>query len=502
MSDRVLSRPGYQGSETSWISAKIYRHGDDPVVLTPPDRLDPVGKRASDREPSLIAASTSKAMGEAAGTFQLQLKPSKAVEDLFDQIVDDDWIDLVVHRHDRGWHVIRGLIDDIRRREAVGGNGVTTTAYTITGRDFGKTWDSTPVWFSPFANDFVTKAISNQVLEGRPELLGSPAEAVENFLRKFFEEVATETGVNWNPPAGMPGIEGNSFLKSVAFDTADHYSDIPERKAFNPNEFNPSGSLWSLAEQYSDPGFCEFYVDLLPDGDSMSPRIAAGDPLGPEDTQMTVVLRDKPFPVVSRLETEFGWPKHWSGLPVIDVPRQQISNMETGKGGMERFNAFYVSMLLHQESMAGNDLDILAPLIDSESLKRHGIRRMDIRTSFVPVEIINYNEFAEIARNLMLNWYALNPYLLNGSIALRIARPDLKIGTRIRVPASMAQYSEDEYYYVEQVGHDWTFGKSVKTNLGVTRGWRGDDSSLGEALGYAVERYRKPAKILDKDFKG
>lgn len=505
--NHIETRPGFQGSETSWVEATFYRHGDDPLVVTKAERMPTTGRRAQDEVPCLIGATTNKAMGTPSGSFQLTMKPSVTVESLFDQLVDDDWVDIVVYRHDQPWHVMRGMVDEIRRSKSVDGSGATSEIFTVTGRDFGKVWETTPVWFSPYANDIVTQAVANKVFQARPEILGNPGEVVWAFMRSFLEAVADADGPNWEPPKGVPGTEsGDTFLDGIMFQVRPpFFQNLPPRKAFNPNFMQPQGTLWSLAQQFSDPTFTEFYVDMLPDGFPFSPKISAGDALAPKDMVMTVVLRDKPFPVVDpQLTSTLGWEYTWKDIPVLVVPRQQIVTSDLGRSGLERFNAYFVATVLHQELMNANAVNIIAPLIDKKGMQRHGFRRMDVSSNMAPDETaLEFSGMAESQRRLMRDWYCLNPYMLNGSINLGIGRPDIRIGCRVRVPASQDRTQkiliEEESYYVEQVSHAWTFGQSVKTSLGVTRGWRGDDDSYIGALETQSSKYVVPALKKDAD---
>lgn len=503
------ARPGFQGSETSWFEATFYRHGDDPLVFTSAERLPTTGRRPQDNFPSLIGASTNKAMGTPSGSFQLTLKPSRASVALFDQLVDDDWVDIVIYRHDQPWHGMRGLVDEIRRSRIVSGTGATSETFTITGRDFGKVWETTPVWFSPYANDIVTQAVANKVFNARPEVLGNPGKAVEAYLRQFLEAIGHMQGPDWYMPQGIPNVLFGAFLSNVIFKVkAPYFQNLPKRKAFNPGYMQPQGTLWSLAQQYSDPMFTEFYVDSLPDGDPFSGKISAGGSLSPLDTKMTVVVRDKPFPVVDQKlvggapgAPNLGYKHTWKNIPVLVVPRQQIASSDLGRSGLERFNAYFVATVLHQELMNANALNIIAPLIDRKDMQRHALRRMDVSSNMAPDETtLEFSDMAESQRRLIRDWYCLNPYMLNGSINLGIGRPDIRIGCRVRVPAARDE-DKEENYYVEQVSHNWTFGTSVKTSLGVTRGWRGDDDSYMGALKTQSNKYDidQPTRIPDAE---
>ena len=488
-------RPGYQGSETSWVKAVVYQRTDDPFLESDGIPIEFNGKRASDKNPALIVVNTDKAIG-VPGNFNFTVKADSEISDLLNIIVDDAWVDLVFYRHDQPWHVMRGLVDEIRRSETVV-NGATVQTYTISGRDFQKIWELTPVWFSPYAGaDLVSESIAFEVFKGIPEIIGDPATAVQAYLKKFLEAVGQSAGVNWWPPDGMPSAIEGDFLGSVTFNV-DNFLNEPARKAFNPNFMQPDGTLWALAKQHSDPVFTELYCDVLPDGDPFSGRLEAGDPLEPSDTEMTVVLRDRPFPVVDPLIGDFS--DSWDRLPIHTVPRQQLQTVEIGRAGHERFNAYFVASMLHQETMGKHGLTLMAPLVDKEDIKRHGMRRFDVQSSQMPDDL-DPTVMAEKQRRIVRDWYCCNPYFLSGTLGLGMGRPDIRIGNRLVIPGALSQ-DQNESYYVETVAHSWTFGRGTRTQVGVTRGWIGKDASYRKILQEISNRYKVPA-IVDESLIG
>lgn len=497
---RDIYKIGYQGSETSSVAVFMYPTINDPIVM-PPNGVDILSMSSlgggtigtmfsSDPAPKLLGVDTNKVMGAASGTFTITVKPSREMESLFNYLIDDNWVDIVFYRHDQPWHVMRGLIDEIQKSTAVV-NGATTETYTITGRDFGKVWEITPVWFSPYAEaDIVSQGISHQVFQGMPELQGSPAQTVQAFMKKFLE-VIRGAGPDIRPPDNMPGML-ETFLGSVSFNTS-YFQNVPPRRSFSPNALAPNGTLWSLAQQYSDPMFCELYVDQLPGGDPYSGNLVGGsyDVL---DTTMTVVLRDKPFPVVTPSANIGGFVSEWDNLPMFELPRQQIVTANLGRGGAERYNTYFVAGLIHQES--GMDgVKIIAPILNKEDVYVHGIRRMDIQTLMAP-DNIDMSLFSEQQRRIIRDWYCMNPYYYNGTINIGIGRPDIKIGCKVRIPGAQSE-EQDETYYVEQVSHSWRYGSSTKTTLGVTRGFIGRNDIMLANIQSLVAGYSEPAIIPD-----
>lgn len=484
-------KPGFQGSETSWVAVTLYSRGDDPIIMTPGNAsaYPFSGKRADAKSPSLVAVSTQKLLGAASGSFQIDLKPSRSAFELFKHVCDDDWIDITFYRKDQPWHVMRGLVDEIRRNQTVGGTGATVESYTIVGKDFGKIWEITPIWFSPYmTNDIISDATASAVFNALTKIQGAPNVAVKAYLWSFMNAITTHAGIDWSMPLSMPNGGGN-FLGWVKY-SEDHFQNVPKRKCFNANYMEMNGTLWGTAQQHSDPAFVELYTDLFPDGDPFSPKLEAGSALEPKDTRMTVVIRDRPFPIVDKNIDAYN--QDWDNLPMFIVPRQQIITANVGRSGLERFNAFYTASMLHQEAFGGNSLNIIVPLIDAESIHQHGLRRFDIQSSIAPDESnLDFSKLCYQQRLIAKDWHALNPYFLSGTLGLGVGRPDLKIGCKVRIPGSRGE-EDQETYYLESVGHSWSFGQGTRTNLGITRGWIGSDWSMLEALQKISSRFKEP----------
>jgi len=487
----ATSKPGFQGSETSWVEVTLYSHGDDPIIMTPGSSgaYPFSGKKADARSPALVSVSTQKTLGAPSGSFQLDLKPSKSAFELFKHVCDDDWIDITFYRKNQPWHVMRGLVDEIRRNQAVGGTGATVEAYTLSGKDFAKIWEITPIWFSPYmTNDIIADATAMSIFNAMPKIQGAPNVAVKTYLWDFMNAIKTRAGIDWDMPSSMPNGGGN-FLSWVKY-FEDHFQNTPKRKCFNANFMEMNGTLWATAQQHSDPVFTELYADLFPDGDPFSPKLEAGEPLLPKDTQMAVVMRDRPFPIVDPAIDAYN--QDWDNLPLFIVPRQQIVTNNVGRSGLERFNAFYTASMLHQEAFGGNSLDIIVPLIDNSSIHRHGLRRFDVQSSVAPDESnLDFSKLCYQQRRILKDWHCLNPYFLSGTLSLGMGRPDIKIGCRVRIPGARGE-EEQETYYLESVGHTWSFGQGTRTNLGITRGWIGSDWSMTEAMQKISDQYKEP----------
>lgn len=503
------ANPGFQGSDHSYVDVVVYPRGKDPVLLTSrPDVkwvLD--GQKGQDSAPSLTFVRTTKSIGTASGTFEVIIKPSKMTEILFDKLVDNDWVDIVFYTNGKLYHVMRGLIDDIGRDRSVIGTGVTIKNFSITGRDFGKIWETTPIWFSPYANDVITQAASIKIFEGVPANFRSPGVAPFYYLREFMDQFAATGGANWLPPRAMPGIIYESFVDNVYFrskldaeGSSMDYQNLPARKIFNPNGMNPQGMCWELAKEYSDQAFTELFVDTIAYGDPYYPPTASGDAILPVETKMTVVLRDKPFPIQEGVSAPPEYIPLWNKLPIHTVNLQEISRDNVRKSGQDRYNSFYVTPRIIQEQVSSHATNMLAPLMDRESIRQHGILRMDV-TSAVTPDALDYDPFAQHQRRMLRDWYCLNPYFLSGNFELAHGRPDIKIGNRMQIPGTAitpGEIEDPESYYIESVTNTWRPKFGTRTSVGVTRGWIGTDAEYKATMTSVAKRYFEPPLVFSE----
>lgn len=494
--------PGFQGSETSGVEVNLHSYGQDPILFGSSGVVSLVGRYRTDDDHALIAVNTDKQMG-AAGTFTLTLKPSQVYFDTpFDRIVDDDWVDIIFKRHGRVWHTMRGTVDSISRTKAVGGTGATTTVYTITGRDHQKQFEMTPLWFNRFTHENLAGSASTRVYSILPTIGGDPAETVQAFLISWLQELESIGRANWPIPDSLPNTLGN-FIEDIQRGFAlDGFTGVPDRISINPNFMEPSGNIWGLAQEWSDSGFCELWCDL----GKNSGQLGADEECTVDESSLSVFFRDRPFPLSNAVVDQngnapaglsLGRDSAWFRLPLHIVPRQQVISDTVQRTGTERLNAFFVSPQLTQEFARIGRNDLLQPLWSSQDIFRHGMRRYDIMSRYKARDGA-LATLSAVQRHIARDHYAINPYLYNGEISLAVGRPDIRVGTRVRIPADAGEASLPETFYVEGVTHNWVFGQGIRTTLRVTRGWFGDDESLMDAIEELVDQYAEPVRMTPR----
>ena len=507
MTTQAKPHPGFQNSETSGCTVIFYSRGSDPLVYSSGAFLTD-GRYRTDKNHSLISVTTNKGL-EGMGTWSITLKPGRGTtETIFQQIVDDDWVDIEFFRHGKRWHTIRGLVSSVRRNRSVGGSGATSWTYVISGQDFQKIFDVTNLQFDTLVGENVGDGWSLNVFSVLPIMAGlNPADMVKKTLLGWYKELEGVGRANWELPDTIPNTT-KKFITDIElnFNTS-MFTNVPARLASAPNLLCPSGNLWTAAKAWSDSSFCELWCDL---GRFKTPK-SGSDYLQPDEeltvdqSTISVFFRDRPFPLSSSLvdgtgakppsDLGIGLESAWFKLPTHIVPRQQIQMDDIGRAGDERLNAFYVSPQMLQEYY-GTKQDLETPLWDKDDILVHGRRRYDVASPYTAIASADLFTLTTLQRGMMMNWYGINPYLLNGTMALGVGRPDIRVGTRVRIPGDSGETSEDETYYVENVSNAWVFGRGTRTTLGVTRGYIGTDDEYLRNLDKIASRYTV-AKVLE-----
>lgn len=546
-----LNVRGFQGSMTSTVEVRFYSLQRDHRKLGRADIsqrsvLICDGANERSKNPSVTFVQTYNAHGTAGGAFQVVLKPGLTEpRDLRDAIVEDDWCDIIFYRHGSPYHAYRGQVDTVLRNRRIV-SGATDISFTVTGRGFGKPFEVTPIWFDRFSEgDYVGFAASRVWNENNDFFNGPPNATVKSLLYGFLRQLGqTQRGVIQLPQ--LPGepsqtfgdirLSGGEIVSTQFIDTA--FTNTPARRsAIFPPAFNPDASfLWPLAQAWADMPMCELYCELGPQQrfDVIEPS-AAGDfgfeqdtalsgrnasniyfppetPVALGDARMYVYFRDRPFPTVSRADPDGRLRDDLNGanspyfttIPTYNIQPEAVFAEESARSGLERKNAFFVTPKLFQEMLGPSAVDIARPVIDLEDIEVHGLRRLDVGTRYSSFEDGTITGLIEQYRSVMRDFHSLNDTFLSGSVTIRPGRPDIKLGGRLRVfeeihsshdtnanrdPSGAGEFTT---YYIESVTHSWRRPEGLTTQCQVSRGWRGSDESLVNALTTVTDSYTQP----------
>jgi hypothetical protein len=430
-------------------------------------------KNDAGQQVAITRMSYSWDLGEAAPAFSVDYKDPENLFPIDTYFVDDDWCDLAVTRHGQPYHLARGILDGPPAlTESVNGDATTRT-FRLSGRGFGAVWDKTPIYFNAAIGELAELNAIQALASSNALGKGAPSTIVDGFLFYFLRQLQdSSVGVTWEFPAGIPNInKGDLFLDAVTLQ-ADTTADQPERFAVLPG-FYPDfegNTLWDLAQEWSDPQFNEMIPSLI--NQRSFGRPLPNETLGVEDSAMAVLLRRRPFPWEGDTDT-------WFGLETVEITPQDVETKSIRKNGSERYNNFVVKTKGYA-SFLGVLQQVLTALINQTDIRRHGLRRFESTSNYVGSGDDNLLGVLESQRQMLRDWFGLNPYFWSGELELGRGFPEILPGYRLRL---LGPSPDDQItFYVEGVEHSWSLTRGLRTTVTVTRGWKGTDQSYKTAL--------------------
>lgn len=474
------SGKGFHGSTTSRAEVVVYPHRDHAVLGKRPPTIQFRGRSPDEPEASLVACSDSHTMGDPASFGEFEIKRNRET-DIINQIADGDWADISYSVNGRVYHTLRGPIRGVHRNRSVRPNGATSESYTVQVSGFGTCLEE-PIWFNQHAGEYAP-ASATKAFALHGQLIGPPNTVTRAAMTGFLGELNNAGRATWELPPGVPNRAGGPLIESLAF-LDGGFTNLPARVATGLQLVDPTGNtLWGLMRSFADLPVCELFPSLV-----AGPRLA---PMGPDQaesrasTRMAIIHRDRPFPLIPHSElttgTKTGIESPWFKLPLFEVYPQGISSDSIGRSWSDHSNVFIATPDYSAELGVGFAWLFETPLLNPDDVRRFGVRLMDVSTRYLPQGNKNgVRDLVTDMRRKLQQWHCLNRYFLSGQIRLNHARPDIRIGSRFRIKERSAE--DDTTYYVEHVSNRWTFNSGVKTEIGVTRGWKGDDASLLQAI--------------------
>lgn len=433
---------------------------------------------------AIVACRTQKAFGPAAGTWSIDVKSANELDAI---IGEDDWVDISFTRDGKQYHTMRGPVDTIHRSRAIEGSGATVETYTIAGSDFAKVYERQIIWLDRLVQGNFAALVTQNIFSRNSDMaFATPDAAVRITLQEFIRPQNNNAAGSWLVPR-MPGLTSRDNLVDNVFVKTNDYSEIPFRRlALQPSDWSVEApSVWGMAKELADESLCEIYCDLVEkSGDGDLFYLQPGVEYTPEDTQMAVIFRDRPFPNTERDQPLLNSP-YFTRLPIMEVPATQVRSIETDKSGAYRRNAFFYAPVMAQK-FANVLVDSQYPLVDVEDTKIHGMRRQDVMTRYVDFEQQGWLGMSKAYRNIARDIHCLDHELYSGTVVLKPGRPDLRIGMRLRITYP---HTASETYYVEAVANNWDYRNGVTTTATLSRGFRGDDSTFVSVLSAKIDKF-------------
>lgn len=483
----------YQGSVKSGVTVTLYPNNGDGTFG---DAIRMDGHSAQSLDPCVINCHVQRSLGSGA-SFAVTFKKAKFLNPL-DNIPVESWVDISFTQNGLSWHVLRGLVDEVREMAGLGGSGATTLTYTMIGRGFQKIYDDTPAMFNAYLGDLDN---SDEVLRALNSFRGSPDVVCRTILVTLLSALGQKGRGLWRMPPHMPNTQP-LFVGTARFDTSRFDLYGISRSIVSPSLFLGGGPLWGLAQQYSDPMFTELFTELLPSAQSLqSPNgvdTTGKVGLSESASQMVAVLRDKPFMAADPLigEGPLLGDSPYFDLPKFTISRQLVTSINAGKSAYERYNAFVLSPP-PSSGQADNFITYKLPLWDTTDQLAHGFRQMTISQSYELFDDGNgrsrrtVDDCTRALKRLVRDHYCVNANFLSGTVSMGRGAPWLKVGCRVEIVDGQASVPTLNGY-LESYSHEWNLAGGSRTAFSFTRGFYGSEGDMLTTLINTSGRYTEP----------
>lgn len=489
-------------------------------------------------EASILQLSWSKQIGQPSGQWSARVKglPFGADGELlldFDNqdIGDNDWVDLAILRNGVRIPVCRGVVDSVRRQSRSVG-GATSVVYSVTGRDHGAFFEYPITWNSLWArtlNEIVSGLFTSRA-DGK--VGGRPDELFASLIEGTFRG-GTKQGVpsgQWILPQSLEDLVGPG--KSKLFDLLEVITFNADKgiKGLRGAYYNEP-QLWTIGEQplhqtlsqWVNPLLNEYWYDILPpevflpkhglNGFLSASQITKGtistDPqdlfiddsgigqtqrLDSEDQDFGSIgafIRERPFPT-----TDAGKDSMWFSLPTWTLPTWLLESVDLGRSGAQRFNLFELlgdfGLGPQQEQAAFSK-----PRWHKANIFTHGLRSYSQSTRFFAQNKGGPGAWFEERDKwlrILVDWFAPNPYLLQGQVVAKVPLPEIRVGHRVILDDGGGPQRQIQAY-VEGVtttvnAPTQEAGARGSTTLILTRGFQGTDEELISAVSQMSDLYQ------------
>jgi len=486
----------------------------------------------------IIAVSTEKTLGNAAGSFSITVKSPPSPRGRGQTQHNARSWKRLWRDPEQVWVWIRfivdgetidgmfGQIDTVNESTSRGGGGERSETFTISGRDFGKVFETTEMFTNFYAAEALTQGVMSQAALIRTALeniTGTPA----HFVRFLVETWLGNNGIGeaqWLLPRSLGG---DVFASALHLGTIQRMDSFTNGLLHNPNimsvDSQQGSKLWDTMQELSNGLLNEMWVDLAPPtvppipylgytaasvlsasyGIISTERPSSGTDAAPLTGLVpSLYLRERPFPTRSSRSLQTNRAK-WDQLRRRRLRPEDVQQRSLARGGAsQRYNYWQLDAVGLGSQDYGN-VNLLQrgiegvaagrpgnnPIFNGQSMARHGVRRYFQSTRFLPIretdaEVETWTRVAARWLQKLHDWYSIAQLELSGSLTTTRIMPEIRIGERIDEERSEGTIS----YYCEGVSNEWEYPNAGRSTLTLTRGEYEDE----HLLDYIYDQYETP----------
>lgn len=474
----------FQDSLASWNVGDILNKEKDKGTSTSKDGINTVSETVISTM-SLRSIQTQKQKAAAAGTFTIQLAPTKnwvaaltpgswcAILMSTEAITQND----IKHANPRKLKMF-GKILSVRSNTTVDQeSGSRVTSYTVIGEDWGHVWmnniymDERAVapsdevaWTAAVykIDDLVRKASktghpsTSDIVSTMIHLWGDATQAapqsddlmlssgpnftlptpVANFLSvdPKLKRVTINQNVSDNATKLSDVIGSETHRQFGVLTGYNQYKDIVESVGLiRPTELNGTRTIWQVMHQVCNPTLNELVTDLDFDGDQ--PRLRLWKRIKPfviDKTNEQALTKDE---YLRQITSEF------TNLKRTVIPKGAVLSVDSGTNWRDKYNFIEVRIdASNRDDITDNQTKINSQVYDQLAFQREGFRPLIMTTSnFLPAKDGVEANIWDVTKwkYLLKEWYFDTHRMLNGSMTIVGQNIHIPVGSNIMVDASV-----------------------------------------------------------------
>lgn len=428
---------------------------------------------------------TDKTLSQPSGTFTLKLAASKNWKKI---IKPGDWV--TIEFSNKGEYRLKmlGNVDRVTRTKEIDqDSGSLKTIFVVYGRDFGKVFEKTNIYFNAFLSRQI--AVDNIVLRDGLLLLGSPTQIISKILQIFLGS-GTENIPELNQWLIPKNLKADILVQETISNTKQKGSsfydilkqDLNETVGYKAyqNVSNIQGYLWNLLKQNSNEAINELFLELKYDKQTQTVR-------------PTISLRPHPFSL-NNLNEEFsdnvvasnlGKIIYYKDLERVKITDEDIIFEDLGESDHVRFN--FIFMTASGIDFAGenafaswSNTEPKIPIVNENSIQKHGLNMRTDVTDFANLTTkVNSEQFDPTILknfNILLNHWYKDAHLLESGTLKIVGNINVELGKTVEV--EFKKLGETYLYYIEGYSNDFQFPNLWTTTLKLSRGYRLDSKEL------------------------
>jgi len=449
---------------------------------------------------AIAGVTVNKNINAPSSTFEFSLHPS---ENWKSRISPGDWVAIYLYStsraFDEGENDLRylvsfGNVDRVSRvieKDEI--TDKTTLRYKISGRGFGKVFETTDLWFDPY---LLQKETLDVALRTSGLLMsGTVNDHLETVLRVFLGQGAdfptigrTSPLDQWIIPESLAvlfGIEDAAGLTDEGFPRLygilrrQFFENMPGAKVMTAVGLDSNGSVWDLITRVSNQPINEVFLEEVRDGSGYAFPTIVVRPRPLNTTFLRNNLGNKADELISTLNGAVTIFQEFARQSYLEISQAEVMYEDLGRDDHSRLNMF---MLQNKELLASylhpstninpNNKGLGWPLVSRESIKRHGLRRYDTFEEFLYTRT-DVKENVPLS-NLMLAFLGqiydqnfANTLYESGTIECTGVL-EAELGKVLRVISQ--DDSPDKFFYIEGYEHQWTYPQTWRTTFTLTHG--------------------------------